>query len=235
MRPISFVMGVAVGTIFWSVVASAWTGPSQAAPNGNVNAPINVGSTAQIKNGSLGVNSLAVYGNTILSGTGLYLNFGNTAGAGGYGIRDNGGTLEFKSTGGLWTNLNTTFSTYLTLNGDSAVYLPKYVAWGALGTGDGGAAIYNDNGTYKKLMIVGNNSAGGSREVGIWDNLTINGQLKFPDGTIQRTAAGGGRTLTPICVGVNYSGYGSKAYLFPNQTSCDGSGWTTAFVFYAYM
>lgn len=113
MRPISFVMGVAVGTIFWSVVASAWAGPSQAAPNGNVNAPINVGSTAQIKNGSLGVNSLAVFGNTILNGTGLYLNFGTVAGTSGYGIRDNGGTLEFKSTGGSWNNLTNTVTNVL--------------------------------------------------------------------------------------------------------------------------
>jgi len=33
--------------------------------------------------------------------------------------------------------------------------------------------ISNDTGTYKKLMVVGNTSAGGAREVGIWDNLTV--------------------------------------------------------------
>jgi hypothetical protein len=52
-------------------------------------------------------------------------------------------------------------------------YFPRYAAWGA--TGDGGAAITNDNGSFKALMIVGNNSAGGVRQVGIWDNLTVNG------------------------------------------------------------
>ena len=55
--------------------------------------------------------------------------------------------------------------------------MPSYAAWNAYGVGDGGAAIYNDNGTYKKLMVVGNSSAGGSREVGIWDNLTVNGKV----------------------------------------------------------
>ena len=43
--------------------------------------------------------------------------------------------------------------------------LPNYAGWAAYGTGDGGAAIYNDNGGYQKLMIVGNNSAGGVRKV----------------------------------------------------------------------
>ena len=119
-------------------MVSAWTGPSQTAPAGNVNAPINVGSTAQIKNGSLGVNSLAVYGNTILSGAGLYLNFGNTAGAGGYGIRDNGGTLEFKSTGGLWTNLTTIIQNYLTLNN----YHPGPVGLSATADVSCTAAVY---------------------------------------------------------------------------------------------
>jgi len=55
------------------------------------------------------------------------------------------------------------------------IFAPSYAAWYSQGTGDGGAAIYNDSGTYKKLMIVGNSSAGGSREVGIWDNLTVSG------------------------------------------------------------
>jgi hypothetical protein len=39
-------------------VLSAWNGPTQAPPNGNVAAPINVGTTDQVKNGGLGVNSL---------------------------------------------------------------------------------------------------------------------------------------------------------------------------------
>jgi hypothetical protein len=52
-------------------------------------------------------------------------------------------------------------------------YFPRYSTWG--GTGDGGAAITNDNGSFKTLMIVGNSSAGGARQVGVWDNLTVNG------------------------------------------------------------
>ena len=40
----------------------AWTGPTQAPPNGNVSAPINVGVIDQIKDAGLGVNVLAVFG-----------------------------------------------------------------------------------------------------------------------------------------------------------------------------
>ena len=40
----------------------AWTGPTQAPPEGNVSAPINVGVIDQIKDAGLGVNVLAVFG-----------------------------------------------------------------------------------------------------------------------------------------------------------------------------
>jgi len=36
-----------------------------------------------------------------------YFNFGNTLGLPGYGFRDNGGQLEFKDSGGSWTDFNT--------------------------------------------------------------------------------------------------------------------------------
>jgi len=102
-----FIGGVAFGTIFSAIIVSAWTGPTDTAPNSNVSAPLNVGSTSQTKNGVLGVNGLAVFGDTILDGPNSYLNFGATAGTNGYGIRDNAGTLEFKNTGGSWNNLTT--------------------------------------------------------------------------------------------------------------------------------
>jgi len=36
-----------------------------------------------------------------------YSNFGTTAGTSGYGFKDNGGTLQFKNSGGSWSNLGT--------------------------------------------------------------------------------------------------------------------------------
>ncbi len=88
---------------FATSLLSAWTGPTAAPPGNNVAAPINVGSTDQIKDGGLGVNALAVFGNQILSGSSLYLNFGANSGSEGYGIRDNGGVMEYKDSGGTWT------------------------------------------------------------------------------------------------------------------------------------
>ncbi|HEX4047021.1 MAG TPA: hypothetical protein VH309_04270, partial [Elusimicrobiota bacterium] len=60
-------------------------------------------------------------------------------------------------------------------------YLPHYQNWAAYGTGDGGAAIYNDPNTYKTLMLVGNNSKGGERRVSVWDSLEVNGQIISTD------------------------------------------------------
>jgi len=108
--------GFFIGAVFF-VAASlvlAWTGPTSAPPNGNVSAPINVGTTDQIKNAGLGINALAVFGNAILSGTSRYLNFGTIPDeqppSSGYGIRDNAGTLEFKNTGGSWGSLTSLVS-----------------------------------------------------------------------------------------------------------------------------
>lgn len=95
-------MGAMVGTVFSSAVVFAWTDPTQVPPNGNVFAPLNVGSLDQVKSAGLGVDSLAVFGNSILSGASRYLNFGTLSGTTGYGIRDNAGTLEFKHSGGSW-------------------------------------------------------------------------------------------------------------------------------------
>ena len=60
-------------------------------------------------------------------------------------------------------------------------------SWGKAITGhpaaDSIGHIVSDNQVHKKLMIVGNNSAGGVRKVGIWDRLDVHGDLHV-DGTI---------------------------------------------------
>lgn len=98
---VAFVGGI-VGTIFASAIAIAWTGPTASPPDGNITAPVNVGSTGQSKSGSLGVGYLASGSEISLVGSSRYLNFGATIGETGYGIRDNAGTLEFKNSGGSW-------------------------------------------------------------------------------------------------------------------------------------
>ena len=96
------VVSISVLSLAPLVASAAWAGPTAAPPGSNVDAPVNVGSVNQVKNGGLGVNALTVFGNSLFggsTGSNAYLNFGVTAGANGYGIRDNAGTVEFKNSG----------------------------------------------------------------------------------------------------------------------------------------
>jgi hypothetical protein len=49
-------------------VLQAWTGPTASPPSGNVAAPINVGTTDQVKNAGLSLNALAVFGSSYIQG-----------------------------------------------------------------------------------------------------------------------------------------------------------------------
>jgi hypothetical protein len=95
----SFATGLVIGSIFFSVIASAWTSPAGAPPTNNVSTPVNLSSQYQLKSGTLGVNALAVFGDT-LHQAGSYVGFGAVSGSGGYGMRDNAGVIEFKNSGG---------------------------------------------------------------------------------------------------------------------------------------
>lgn len=63
-------------------------------------------------------------------------------------------------------------------------FTPPYASWVGSGAqvGAGGAAIVNDNGTHKALMIVGNNSAAAARRVvRLWDDVRVEGRLTVAD------------------------------------------------------
>lgn len=105
MAQLSSLLVASLVTLFLASYLSAWTGPTQAPPSGNMAAPINVGTTNQVKEGAVGFNGLAVFGNTLFSGSNRYANFGTTAGESGYGLRDSSGTLEYKNLGGSWQPL----------------------------------------------------------------------------------------------------------------------------------
>jgi hypothetical protein len=95
-------------------------------------------------------------------------------------------------------------------------YIPNYAGWASSGTGAGGAAIYNDNASYKSLMVVGNSSAGGLREVHVWDDLTVNNNL-YVDSSVGVDTATPGYPLdvngvirgNNEIVSSNISGYGN--------------------------
>jgi hypothetical protein len=97
------------GCVLFSSIALSWAGPSAGPPNSNVSAPINVGTSDQVKNANIGINGLAVFGNTLMASS-TYLDFGSTAGTNGYGIRDNAGTLEFKNYLGSWSSMQSTIN-----------------------------------------------------------------------------------------------------------------------------
>lgn len=59
----------------------------------------------------------------------------------------------------------------------TAHYAPSYADWNSFTTGAGGAGIINDNVNYRALMLVGNSSAGGARQVQVYDDLHVNGRL----------------------------------------------------------
>jgi len=48
---------------------AAWTGPTQAPPAGNTDAPVHVGTTDQVKNGGLSVDALSVFGGGYFQGS----------------------------------------------------------------------------------------------------------------------------------------------------------------------
>lgn len=135
-------------------------------------------------------------------------------------------TTYYPAPSGIYTQMITTNNTFLardggnvTIGGNSGAaanklsvnaggvsgtygLTPGYANWAAYGVGSGGAAIYNDANVYRKLMVVGNNSAGGSREVGVWDNMTVNGNDTV---TGNQSVGGNGQVSGNMGVGGAYA------------------------------
>jgi|GEM_PF-5559865 len=120
----SFATGLIIGSIFFSVIASAWTAPTLAAPAGNASAPVNLSATAQSKTGSLGVGGLAVFGNASITGNLTLVNTtgngvdatGPSSGSSFYGVIGRAGSysgalgradgFSFVGVGSLWNQGN---------------------------------------------------------------------------------------------------------------------------------
>ena len=64
--PLALVCTLLLG---YQYLGAAWSEPAGSPTSNNVDAPINVGSTAQVKNGALSVDALAVFGDVAVTGT----------------------------------------------------------------------------------------------------------------------------------------------------------------------
>lgn len=121
----------------------------------------------------------ATAGNTpTLALTGLtYANFGLTAGATGYGIRDNAGSMEFKNSGGAWTAVATASNywartgTVLTpaTAGDTIEGMTT-ITFTADVIGDAGSSLYVSKGLH-----VGGTSDAGDNNLLVDGTLTVSG------------------------------------------------------------
>ena len=80
----------------------------------------------------------------------MYMNFGSTDGSAGYGIRDNGGILQTKNSGGGWSNIpsastssTSSFDVNATVQGTSVPASLNFIRTaGYYAIGDGGGALY---------------------------------------------------------------------------------------------
>ena len=134
-------------------------------------------------------------------------------------IAGSGGNKHtFRSDGYAWHastietegDLDVDDNSYLRGNVYAENWAPWYRSWGT--TGDGGAAITNDNGSYQALMIVGNSSGGGGvRRVKVWDYLEGQGDIRANSNLYANTAV-----YAPIFRDSNAS---TTYYVDPSSTS----------------
>lgn len=177
-------LSVAQGAVFSGDAADGTNGALQVS-NGGKSLSID-GDELNSSSGGLSLQTISketikTGGNLEVAGTDLYFGTDTSNGLG-----DGGRALVQFSSDRLFLNFANDFfsglfvESDLTLNGQWNL---EYASWDGSFTGDGGAAIVNDNGSYDALMIVGNDSAGSDREVRMWDDVTISNNLEVPNGT----------------------------------------------------
>ncbi len=113
------------------------------------------------------------------------------------------------------------------------VSFDRYTTWGTEFSGaGGGAGIINDNGTYQALMVVGNTSGGGTRQVQVWDDLEVKDDLTVDGNLTVNTDRTGGNGITidgPVDSVKLYMDSGDEAWLVNSQQNngvkiYDGTG-----------
>lgn len=169
------VLVLALALSFGLSYVYAWTAPTVNPPNGNISAPINTSSTAQVKTGALTVGGLTSTGDVCITGkclstvsAGAGDNLGNhTATA---DLLMNSHTISYTSTG------------WALVSYDGPVYAPYFMASGA-GIGAAGVGLILPAGAGAGKVLTSNASGYGSWQV--------------PTGVTGLTA-GTGITLNPV-------------------------------------
>jgi len=97
-------------------------------------------------------------------------------------------------------------------------YMPNYANWNNYTSSlAGGAGIVNDNVGFQSLMIVGNSSAGGSRRIRFYDDVSIpNGSLQVTGNVATQTCNVGG----DLSVGGNAWGSGPTGQGWVSKNPC---------------
>jgi len=115
----------------------------------------------------------------LVRGTNKYINFNSITGESGYGIRDNNGTIEVKSSGGSWSTISTGGGGSLPAGGTTGQVLTKKSAtdgdadWETVaGTGDMLASVYDPTNGAKQVAF-------GDEVVKLTGNQTITGVKTF--------------------------------------------------------
>jgi hypothetical protein len=67
-RELFGIIGASIVVVCTASALSAWTGPTATPPDGNVSAPVNVGTSDQVKDGGLSVDAFAAFGNAYFAG-----------------------------------------------------------------------------------------------------------------------------------------------------------------------
>lgn len=180
-------------------VQAAWDNPTGAPPNNNADEPLNVGSDDQIKNGGLVVNAFSAllnsfFGGNIRLSAGNYINFGSVDGSSGYGLRDSSGTIQFKNSGGSWSNLGSGTGSVTISSSNNTI------------TGGGTSNNFNLNINTTNVQSRVSSTACSGPNLSI---KTINADGTVTCETDDVGTSGGGGDITDVLAGTGLSGGGS--------------------------
>jgi len=166
-----------------------------------------------------------LYANTFVSGTLLlkganqYLNFNTTLSAGGYGLRDNAGTMQYKNSGGVWTDFFTGGS------GDSlwtaaSGYIHPDTSTSVAITDTGYLGIGVTNPT-AHLTVIGNILLGGSSRYVNFDTTPGSSGYGFRDnaGTMQYKNSGGSWASFSVGGGGDSLWTAASGYIHPDTAT----------------